>query len=86
MHFDNVNYIIELVKHHSTWFLDELLDLLEANHFIAAHYTTIHHELVHVGVTTVTSDHPVPYCPIASCVCCLFIVCTPLFRFSLSVL
>ena len=42
MHFDDVNYLIELVKHRPTWFLDELLDLLEANQFIAVHYTTIH--------------------------------------------
>ena len=51
MHFDNVNYLIELVKHRLTWFLDELLDLLEANRFIAVHYTTIHQELVCVGIS-----------------------------------
>ena len=51
LHFDNVNYLIWLVNHHPTWFLDELLNLLESNCFIATHFTTVHRELVHAGIS-----------------------------------
>jgi len=51
LHFDNVSYLIHLVNHHPSWFLDELLDLLETNWFIATHYTTIHQELVQAGIS-----------------------------------
>ena len=52
LHFDDVNYPIHLVNHHHpSWFLDELLGLLETNRFIAVHYTTIHWELVRVGIS-----------------------------------
>ena len=33
------------------WLLNELLDLLDTNHFIAVHYTTIHQELEQVGIS-----------------------------------
>ena len=52
LHFDDVNYLKQLVKAHPDWFLDELLLLLEMNRFISAHYTTIHQELVHANVST----------------------------------
>ena len=32
-------------------FLDELLHLLTTNHFVSIHYTTIHQELKHAGVS-----------------------------------
>ena len=51
LHFNDVNYLIWLVNHHPSWFLDELLDLLKTNRFIAAHYTTIHRELIHMGIS-----------------------------------
>ncbi|KAI6148064.1 hypothetical protein BKA82DRAFT_16708 [Pisolithus tinctorius] len=28
LHFDDINYLVELVKHHPTWLLDELLELV----------------------------------------------------------
>lgn len=52
LHFDDVDYLKRLVRHRPDWFLDELLDLLETNRFISAHYTTIHHELERAGVST----------------------------------
>ncbi|KIM51414.1 hypothetical protein SCLCIDRAFT_52535, partial [Scleroderma citrinum Foug A] len=29
LHFDDINYLIQLINHCPTWFLDELLSLLE---------------------------------------------------------
>jgi hypothetical protein len=40
-----------LVCQHPDWFLDELLDLLDTNRFIAVHYTTIHWELEQAGIS-----------------------------------
>ena len=51
LHFDNINYLIWLVNHCPTWFLDELLNLLKSNRFITTHFTTIHRELVHAGIS-----------------------------------
>ena len=51
-HFDNINYLKQLLKAHPDWFLDELLFLLETNRFISAHYMMIHRELVHANVST----------------------------------
>ena len=39
------------VRQHPEWFLDELLDLLDSNRFISVHYTTIHRELEHAGIS-----------------------------------
>ncbi|KAJ8583397.1 hypothetical protein M405DRAFT_748674, partial [Rhizopogon salebrosus TDB-379] len=35
---DDVLYLIHLVRHRPEWFLDELLVLLDTNHFISVHY------------------------------------------------
>jgi transposase len=51
LHFDDVDYLKQLIKAHPDWFLDELLSLLETNRFILVHYTTIHHELVRANVS-----------------------------------
>ncbi|KAF8874798.1 hypothetical protein BD779DRAFT_1427141, partial [Infundibulicybe gibba] len=51
LHFDDLTYLISLVRHRPDWFLDELLSLLETNRFISAHYTTIHRELVRTGMS-----------------------------------
>ncbi|KAJ8583201.1 hypothetical protein M405DRAFT_702418, partial [Rhizopogon salebrosus TDB-379] len=51
LHCDDVSYLIRLVHHCPEWFLDELLRLLDTNRFISVHYTTIHRELEHVGVS-----------------------------------
>jgi transposase len=45
LHFDDVIYLLALVRQRPDWFLDELLDLLDTNRFISVHYTTIHREL-----------------------------------------
>ncbi|KZT24285.1 hypothetical protein NEOLEDRAFT_1032120, partial [Neolentinus lepideus HHB14362 ss-1] len=51
LHHDDVQYLLELVKHRPDWFLDELLSLLEMNRFISVHFTTIHWELEHAGIS-----------------------------------
>ena len=51
LHFDDVTYLLSLVRQRPSWFLDELLDLLETNRFISVHYTTIHRELERAGVS-----------------------------------
>ena len=52
LHFDDINYLIRIIKHRPDWFLDELLSLLETNRYISAHFTTIHQELVRARVST----------------------------------
>ncbi|KIJ93202.1 hypothetical protein K443DRAFT_112427, partial [Laccaria amethystina LaAM-08-1] len=52
LHFNDVDYLKQLVKAHPDWFLDELLSLLETNRFISAHFTTIHRELIHAKFST----------------------------------
>ena len=44
-------YLLELLCDNPDFFLDELLNLLRTNRFISIHYTTIHRELGHAGVT-----------------------------------
>ncbi|KAG2353420.1 hypothetical protein BDR07DRAFT_1309480 [Suillus spraguei] len=51
LNFDNVNYLLRLVKHHPDWFLDELPLLLSDNRFISVHYTTIYRELSRAGIS-----------------------------------
>ena len=52
LHFDDIDYLRRIIRHRPDWFLDELLDLLEKNCFISAHFTTIHRELERAGVST----------------------------------
>ena len=49
LYFDDVDYLLQLVRQRPDWFLDELLDLLKTNRFISVHYVTIHCELVCAG-------------------------------------
>ncbi|KAJ7170630.1 hypothetical protein C8R43DRAFT_1085195 [Mycena crocata] len=51
LHYDDIDYLLRLVRHSPDWFLDELLELLRHNHFISVHYTTIHNELVRAGMS-----------------------------------
>ncbi|KAG1852245.1 hypothetical protein DFJ58DRAFT_634287, partial [Suillus subalutaceus] len=51
LHCNDVLYLIRLIRHRPGWFLDELLELLDTNRFISVHYTTIHRELEHIGVS-----------------------------------
>ncbi|KAJ7224887.1 hypothetical protein C8J57DRAFT_1197916 [Mycena rebaudengoi] len=52
LHFDDIQYLLRLVRHSPDWFLNELLRLLETNHFISVHYTTIHRELERAGMSS----------------------------------
>lgn len=45
LHYDDIQYLLQLIQHRPDWFLDELLNLLKHNCFISSHYTTIHREL-----------------------------------------
>ena len=47
----DVQYLCQLVAENPDYFLDELLHLLQTNRFISVHYSTIHKELVHAGVS-----------------------------------
>ena len=49
--YDDLQYLLILVRDNPDYFLDELLDLLEKNRFISIHYTTIHRELERAGVS-----------------------------------
>jgi transposase len=51
LHCDDIQYLLWLIRHRPDWFLDELLNLLEHNHFISSHYTTIHRELKNAGMS-----------------------------------
>ncbi|KAF8880280.1 hypothetical protein BD779DRAFT_1419512, partial [Infundibulicybe gibba] len=52
LHFDDIDYLKRIIQHRPDWFLDELQLLLQTNRFIAAHFTTIHRELVRAGIST----------------------------------
>ncbi len=51
LHFNDVDYLLQLIWHRPDWFLDELLELLKTNQFIFVHYVTIHCELCCAGVS-----------------------------------
>ena len=50
-HFLDIEYLKRLIQHRPDWFLDELQYLLQTNRFIAAHFTTVHRELVRAGIS-----------------------------------
>lgn len=47
--FDDLQYLLHLVRHRPDWFLDELADLLHENRFISVHFSTILRELARAG-------------------------------------
>ncbi|KAF8230337.1 hypothetical protein L208DRAFT_1215375, partial [Tricholoma matsutake] len=47
--FDDLQYLLHLVRHRPDWFLDELVDLLWENRFISAHFVTILRKLDRAG-------------------------------------
>ena len=51
LHFTDIDYLKCLIRHCPDWFLDELQYLLQTNRFMAAHFTTIHRELVRAGIS-----------------------------------
>ena len=52
LHYSDIDYLKRLIRHRPEWFLDELQYLLQTNRFVAVHFTTIHRELVHTGIST----------------------------------
>ena len=48
--YDDLQYLLILVRDNPDYFLDELLDL-KINHFISVHFATIHQELEWAGVS-----------------------------------
>ncbi|KAF6749088.1 hypothetical protein DFP72DRAFT_755549, partial [Ephemerocybe angulata] len=50
-HFEDIDYLLRLVRHRPNWFLDELQHLLQTNRFISLHFSTIHRELSRLGVS-----------------------------------
>ena len=52
LHYDDIDYLLRLVRHHPDYFLDELLDLVTHNRFISVHFSTIHRELERAGMST----------------------------------
>jgi len=51
LNHEDLSYLLQLIQHCPSWFLDELQGLLESNHFISIHFSTIHCELEHAGVS-----------------------------------
>jgi transposase len=51
LNYDDVQYLLVLIKQNTDYFLDELLYLLKTNQFISVHYTTIHQALEQAGVS-----------------------------------
>ena len=51
LEYEDIQYLLCLIRNNSDYFLDELLNLLRTNRFISVHYTTIHHELKRAGVS-----------------------------------
>lgn len=47
----NIQYLNQLTEENSDYSLDELLSLLKTNCFISVHYTTIHNQFLHSGVS-----------------------------------
>lgn len=52
LHYTDIEYLRRLIQHRPNWFLDELQNLLQTNRFIAAHFTTVHRELVCAGISS----------------------------------
>ena len=57
LHHTDIHYLLQLVRQNPDYFLDELLKLLKTNRFISVHYTTIHQELTHAGVSRKRLQH-----------------------------
>ena len=50
LEYEDVQYLLCLVRNNPDYFLDKLLNILKMNRFISVHYTTIHRELKRAGV------------------------------------
>ena len=49
--FDDIQYLLCLIRNNPDYFLDELLEMLKTNRFISVHYATVHRELKRAGVS-----------------------------------
>ncbi|KAG2368818.1 hypothetical protein BDR07DRAFT_1222024, partial [Suillus spraguei] len=48
---EDIDYLLQLLHDNPNYFLDELVDLTQTNHFISAHFTTIFNELNCAGMS-----------------------------------
>ncbi|KAI6098744.1 hypothetical protein F5141DRAFT_1010619 [Pisolithus sp. B1] len=48
---EDIEYLIQLICQKPDYFLNELLHLLQTNHFISIHFSVIHQELEHAGMS-----------------------------------
>jgi len=51
LNHEDLSYLLQLIQHCPSWFLDDLQGLLESNRFISIHFSTIHRELERAGVS-----------------------------------
>ncbi|KAJ3542004.1 hypothetical protein NMY22_g3671 [Coprinellus aureogranulatus] len=49
--YEDIDYLLRVIKHRPDWFLDELSLLLETNRFVSVHFTTIYRALERAGVS-----------------------------------
>ncbi|KAF9059463.1 hypothetical protein BDP27DRAFT_1204815, partial [Rhodocollybia butyracea] len=49
--YDDIDYLLCLVRHRPDYFLDELANLLEDNHFISIHFCTAMRQLQNCGIS-----------------------------------
>ena len=52
LHFNDINYLRQIIRACPDWFFNELLELLQTNRFILAHYSMIHWELERAHILT----------------------------------
>ncbi|KAH6904187.1 hypothetical protein BKA70DRAFT_1037388, partial [Coprinopsis sp. MPI-PUGE-AT-0042] len=51
LHFDDLHYLLRVIQHRPSLFLDELQHLLSTNRFVSVHFTTIFRTLERAGVS-----------------------------------
>ncbi|KAI6098550.1 hypothetical protein F5141DRAFT_1010813 [Pisolithus sp. B1] len=48
---EDIEYLVQLIHQKPNYFLDKLLHLLQTNHFVSVHFSVIHQELEHAGMS-----------------------------------
>ncbi|KIK14883.1 hypothetical protein PISMIDRAFT_116270 [Pisolithus microcarpus 441] len=48
---EDIEYLVQLICQKPNYFLNELLHLLQTNHFVSIHFSVIHQELEHAGMS-----------------------------------
>ena len=51
LHFEDLHYLLRLVRHQPDWFLDGVLDLLNDNRLVAAHLPITYCEPARAGIS-----------------------------------